>query len=679
MSKLLEFANKYNYNSFIDAANYLDEKGLKDIFDKQFLYGVTHIYPHDLKKRKDRDSFFAEVLNFCQFKGFVNLNRHLFIKVNLFHRAEEQFDEIKGSISDSALNQLPVEDQFWAQLVCIEKEIIKITSLLQRQIKQMAKRDGGLLVAQRHRINLNGVDVDPDFQIEQLICALSLSTILYGHKNSLFDVKSGELIIKAPTQAKSNFDTIPDIAEMPNLATAWRKLEDTSARCVLFGGQAYVRKGSELAREEIDFGFNCISHFEPHFSDFEVYDFISQRRNLDRQSQNFFELVLDPQFKALVVENISDLREGLFLSENEMNCLNSLSDYYCTDIFSSDKQYHGLTIKEWVRGYFCLIYLTKNVETKKDFCIFSYDKILHILKLGGIVKNKALTFIKLVTFGKGSRDIYDTPLIKLDNGTFFLPDIILSKGFSVLNILLSRFSSLEVVVGSKGEDFERKILKKLRDEGIQSKSFKFKRGKDEYEYDTVFLLDNKVFVVECKNRSLSGWSPVRGARFKKFIDETVLQVKRLVNGLKQYPEVLKEHFGLELSEVKLIPVIMNAQPFSYKGKYRGVYISDYSSFAHFISKGNVVFSESNKQGSSGHEQTELLRLWEGDAPNSTDLLNHMNNPIHLKVYTNNIEKLRCGIITSNKSGFIIEQLDADQKKGLSLLFKDKLSSSLLNH
>ena len=76
----------------------------------------------------------------------------------------------------------------------------------------------------------------------------------------------------------------------------------------------------------------------------------------------------------------------------------------------------------------------------------------------------------------------------------------------------------------KGFRFERDVKELISEKVGDCKSFKFKRGTNEYEYDAVFTLGNRLFVLECKNRSLSWYNPVKAFRNKKYlIDKMNLQ------------------------------------------------------------------------------------------------------------------------------------------------------------
>ncbi|MFK3871988.1 nuclease-related domain-containing protein [Pseudoalteromonas rhizosphaerae] len=255
----------------------------------------------------------------------------------------------------------------------------------------------------------------------------------------------------------------------------------------------------------------------------------------------------------------------------------------------------------------------------------------------------------------------------MSDGKYYLFHAVLS-GFSISSVVTSVFSQLEIEVKTKGKKFEESIVKRLKKKNVKAKSFKFKRGTDEYEYDAVFILDKRVFVVECKNRSISGWNSIRSARFNKFLSKTSKQVKRLVHGLIEYPEVFNEHFNEDISNFEVIPLIINCLPFSYAGKFEGVYISDSSSFGKFLLSGSVNYHEYGGKDFEESSQSILHHFWDGSYPSSDDLIRHLENPIHLELYRNNIEEVFSYLPSSPETFFVINDLKADMHKGVEIKF-----------
>ncbi|MFK3871989.1 hypothetical protein [Pseudoalteromonas rhizosphaerae] len=116
---------------------------------------------------------------------------------------------------------------------------------------------------------------------------------------------------------------------------------------------------------------------------------------VDRSSQNYFETIIDNNLKEVIVDDIdkiTSLDDNQYLSENEIHALQNLCILYCDDITTKENEYEGLRIKEWVRGYSCLIYLVLKSEDSVHGKIYSKAELISLLVKGGIVESKAENF-----------------------------------------------------------------------------------------------------------------------------------------------------------------------------------------------------------------------------------------------------------------------------------------------
>lgn len=102
----------------------------------------------------------------------------------------------------------------------------------------------------------------------------------------------------------------------------------------------------------------------------------------------------------------------------------------------------------------------------------------------------------------------------------------------ISNIILSKFASEEADLTAKGYGFEKDIISTLEEHGLNFKKFKFTRDKEEYEYDAVFLLDDKLFVLECKNTNLSSGSVTRAYQRKNFFLKPLIKSRGLLKVLR---------------------------------------------------------------------------------------------------------------------------------------------------
>uniref|UniRef100_UPI001F1B854C hypothetical protein n=1 Tax=Citrobacter koseri TaxID=545 RepID=UPI001F1B854C len=227
------------------------------------------------------------------------------------------------------------------------------------------------------------------------------------------------------------------------------------------------------------------------------------------------------------------------------------------------------------------------------------------------------------------------PLIQTSNSSYLLFTPAYTSPL-ISNIILSKFSSKQADLSKKGYGFESDMIGILNKYELVNSHFKFKRGLEQYEYDAVFLLDDKAFILECKNTTLSGGSLTRAFQKKEFIAEAVAQVKRLVDGLASNPEVFEEQFGKNIDDYELVPVIMNNLPFSMPGKIDGVYVTDSSSFSRliksrYIDLGIISHSETYQISNQKH----VISMWESDTLTADDIIRHFENPVQIRDFLEN--------------------------------------------
>ena len=664
MKSIVEFSKKNDYinvekltKSFTDVEYQLFLKSHFSSVDPQ-------IFSHDISKRKKRDDFFNKLKVFCLDNNLMQSGQYIKNKHDVAIHAEIMYDEIKESLRQSPISKCSLSEQCWGYVDRAFKEIVEIKKYSRKVFSEKIKEKGGVFISDRKLEDESGNEYDADYAIESIVSALSLTLSMLGHQHGLFI--NG--IIELPEKINASEEICNKSSAIQMYAVAWGRLEESSNRCVLFDGATQELTGEDVQGDARSVGIVRTINIEPNFSLFEKIVFISSSRNVEINSQVFYEAVLNSDLEDLIVKDISEIRnlnDGQYLSEGEATSLISLSNIYCEDMFKSKEEYRGLTVKEWVRGYACLQYL---VGSTQDNSNYMYDKetLIDVLVCGGLLENKANIFLLFVLYGKESRDLYDCPVVKVSNEGYFIFHEVIAD-MSIFSTLLSQFSNLNIEFKNKGFKFEEDVIEKLRSKKIEVRDFKFKRGLDEYEYDAVFIMDTRVFVVECKNRSLPGWNSVRSSRYKKFMNDTALQVKRLVKGLKLYPDIFFNEFGKNISDFEVVPLVLNCLPFSYPGKYDEVYFSDISSFGLFLKSKNVSFKEYRGVGNVVGEHS-IYEQWESDRPMSSDLIKQLELPVQIKVYLNSLEAKGYWLPASTNNAFSIKELSVNLQRGLECEF-----------
>ncbi|BCD96272.1 hypothetical protein [Marinagarivorans cellulosilyticus] len=557
----LRSAGNYDFDKFLFDVRFFDETTYESVLKKFFRTKPEQIYTHDKARREKRNKFFERILVFAQAKRYSKVVELMFDKQCVVSYAEEFFDEIINAIERADLNQCDCSQKMWSLVFRMEHDLRQLYEDTNTKIAEDIKGDGALNLGLIGRLRSEyGGDFDPDSAAEQMVAATSLALKLLAYKENLYVGQK----LKVPPVVEVDMRLCEDAGELQYLALTWKRLLDVANRCVVLGGKASRYIGSDVPLSAAKNGIEVSSHFEPTFSQFEIMDFISSHRAVDGQSHRFFELALNKQIEHALVENVEDIRsldDGQFLSVDEVNALLQLSELYSTDFFDSKIECFGLTIREWARAYSCLKYHVQNKSALGKLNVFHKADLGDTFIAGGLPEAKVGTAIENLIFGKNSRDLYDTPLLALPNDYYYLSATVVGA-LSIYSTLISLLSSLGdewFDSGKKGKGFEKRVLDELNSRGVNAKPISFKR-EEEFECDVVFVMQNKIFVGECKNRTIPCWNPVRGGRFYESLNSFSLQVRRQVKGLRDNPEVVGEVFGVDPKDFEFVPFILFSQP-----------------------------------------------------------------------------------------------------------------------
>jgi Nuclease-related domain len=265
----------------------------------------------------------------------------------------------------------------------------------------------------------------------------------------------------------------------------------------------------------------------------------------------------------------------------------SLSEILGYSIVDDMKRPGGLRLLEWVRGYAVLKELGQERAHKEkasgdDFAVvFSEAQLLDIFERCGLERAIAARFIELTLLHKSSRDMFDCPLVRLQDGNIFLfaPAVI---DVNIPLAVLSNLSNRSEELSRKGKAFEAHIRDVFRRNNIEVFAFKATRNGQEYEYDAVVVWGDYIFVFECKNRTLSGNDPAQTYYFDLEVYGQARQAARLANALAQYPDIVEKEIGVRHVGKKVIPCVLHSLPYSRLDPIDGVYFTDASTLTRFL-------------------------------------------------------------------------------------------------
>lgn len=130
--------------------------------------------------------------------------------------------------------------------------------------------------------------------------------------------------------------------------------------------------------------------------------------------------------------------------------------------------------------------------------------------------------LKRLIYGRG-RDIVDAPLIEWEGKLYMIPTLV--KCASISEVVLSIASTFEF----RGKALERELLKLLKEEKICCGKLKKHEKSDTFEYDSLFVIDNSMFIVESK-----AWGFPRNITEYYFMNNKILKAYNQVNRLEEY-------------------------------------------------------------------------------------------------------------------------------------------------
>ena len=623
--KVMRMLKELNEFKFEKLEKYLNE----DSVDEGFLVGLfekTLSRPELLKirvrGRKERNYFFNKLYDLTV-NDYPKANSVVCIKYKILYASEEIFDLISNEIEECYISKKDKKIQIWSHIKRVEKEFNDLRNLININLSKDFKERK--LSPYASIKNDDDQEFCPDTASENLVKYLTITIKLLAYKFDWFDAET--LII--PNQVDIDEENIYQAGSIELLARSWLELEDITQRSILFGGEVYKIEGDNIPDKIRNKGVNKIYRFDREESEYEFHDAIACERVRKKYLQHFMQLISNKDIRenvAVDIDSVGRLEDYSFLCEEEVLACLLFDDVFCVKTIENDDYYHGLTLTEWIRSYFIIQYISKEISQGLYADMFTEAELFDKFKTSGFSKDKFLKFIELASFSKNSKDIYDCPLIKTDDGRFYL-SYYGCVSLNVTNVVLSRLSSLDANSSKKGYEFEKQVNLLISKILCVSKSFKFKRGADEYEYDSVFILDSRIFILECKNRSLSWYNPVKGGRSKKYLFETIQQVSRLKDALKSYPEVMEGHFGVDCSNYEIIPVIFNCMPFSWLGEVNGVYITDFSSFSRLLESSSINVVSTNLNGQMAQESH--YKQWDGNEICSDDIVRHFKKPIQI--------------------------------------------------
>ena len=422
---------------------------------------------------------------------------------------------------------------------------LRVAALLDRANREYINLQEKMLKAMHKNVVLdlsvatftdeNGHEYSPDGVHEMLLETFESTLGMEAHINKWYDANGLLVLPSLPSASEKNRYAAGSVQL---LAAAWKHWQFAERRRRYLGAVLAQHTNLPVAWEQTPFK----SYWEssPSRDNLEFYNYLANSRLAERLKQHWATVVANKNYRTLVsgTKGSVELLPKGFVSLEEIHSATALSQLLSGEISDDPKEYAGLTFTEWVRGYSALQTISQaalEAGDPKGLTIrFAKPDLAAILARLGLRNGKADVFIGHAIYRKASRDMFDQPLIQMQDGSVLL--LALACGASSIpNVVLSTLGMLKVSLDSRGKRFEKRMIEVLGRHDIKAKNIQCNRGGETFDYDVTFVWGDYLFLLECKSRGLPGGDPSRAYYFSLGIREVVEQVKRLAEGLNATP------------------------------------------------------------------------------------------------------------------------------------------------
>lgn len=478
----------------------------------------------------------------------------------------------------------------------------------------------------RENFDVDGRRMNPDSEMLGVMKAAVATIMMMAYKNSWFTADGTiQLPLGLTRPSEDDQKLIESVLEYANVWHVWDR-----AQTRLRLSMDKIQYMTPPFPPELETTVDSVLRVMPN-DDIELVDYIANTRLLARTKQHYAEL-LGTKFAGMTYPDLTQqvrLPPDQFISFDEALGLVTLAECTAYNVAEDSRPYSGLRIVEWLRGYAVL----KRTAEEDDVSAMQHhdcpqfleaDLIMRLCR-GGLPTDRARRFIRHACLSRSRNDPYDRPLIKVNGDQYVLVAPAL-KAALLGPIVLSAISDSGAALEPKGKAFEKVILKKIAGKGRTVRSFKAKRGREEYDYDAMMVWGDYCFLFECKNRGLSGGILQYVYRT---IDESrghARQVSRLVEGLMANPDFLDKNLPDARGKL-LVPCVISALPFAIPGGIENIFFADYSMLTRFFALASIGEVGVYKgKGTERQPDGEMIRQWSGDEPTPLDLLRFLRHP-----------------------------------------------------
>ena len=377
--------------------------------------------------------------------------------------------------------------------------------------------------------------------------------------------------------------------------------------------------------------------------DFELNNLISNERfNVLRISRQMQELQKELR------ENNGQLRKGV-----KSEILENLAITFSTLYFGSpllEEKVKGIQLKKWLFAYGLLIGEAKKFKKRKqNLKVYNLEKIclsksIHewgrFFQRNGFTNTESQTLIEIFTFDRKTDDLVDSPFVKIDNNLIIIPSLTAQADSS--RGLASNFLNRKFNLDFRGPGFEERIKELLTSNNIKNSSLYTRTDGTEYECDIAFILDDELFLVECKAH-VQPYTTRQHANHLYKLHEATLQLKRIAEFYEENTLVVNEQLGIKgsFTPKKINRILMTTSMIGDSMFTNETFLIDESSFTSFINRIPPTWHYNKMEAHSGITYMDRISnkfdIYEDDVT-AKKMIQFLNSPPQIEITRNFFQK-----------------------------------------
>jgi hypothetical protein len=380
--------------------------------------------------------------------------------------------------------------------------------------------------------------------------------------------------------------------------------------------------------------------FEENYSSIDIIDHEFELNNLI-SNERFNNLREGWQLsKVMEINSMHGADDGKrdFLLKESLSNLNYL---FAVLYFGSpllDAKVRGIELLDWIRAYEIIVEESKKFRLRKqDLSTINVSKICFVKPVSkwekifrdqGFSKKEIQIIIKTFTFDSTSNDLIDCPFIKAGEDLILIPT--LTSHADASRALGSNFLNRKLDLSFKGPEFEERIKVLLSDNNIINSSL-YKKNASEYQCDVAFILNDELFLVECKAH-VQPFTTKQHSNHLHKLHKDAIQLNRIADFFEENINIVNEQLNLsnDFKPKKVHRIVLTTSMIGAALQFKGVYIIDESSFTMFITRQRPSFKHYEKGRKLEVPNQQYENIYEGDVT-AEKLMKFLNSPPQIEL------------------------------------------------